>query len=108
MNGTPCTKPWRLQAPSTRSLLRVFTVGWRIFLNWVRLWPVVAVHLSAGRVGPAIVAARQMLDPSQQRFEDELESLLISACEAWETDDRVNARLSMEKALELASDLRYF
>jgi tetratricopeptide (TPR) repeat protein len=82
--------------------------GPEVFLNWVRLWPVVAVHLSAGRVGPAIVAARQMLDPSQQRFEDELESLLISACEAWETDDLVNARLSMEKALELASDLRYF
>jgi hypothetical protein len=81
--------------------------GPEVFLNWVRLWPVVAVHLTAGRVGPAISAARQMLDPSQQRFEDELESLLVSACEAWEAGDPARAGATLGTALAVARELHY-
>jgi hypothetical protein len=82
--------------------------GPEIFVNWVRLWPVVAVHLAAGRTAEAVAAGRQMLDPSQQRFEDELESLLQSACDAWDAGDPETARLAMGKALGLAGELRYF
>jgi hypothetical protein len=82
--------------------------GPEVFLNWVRLWPVVAVHLAAGRVGPAIAAAPQMLDPSQQRFEDELESLLITSCEAGDAGDPATAGTTLEKALVVARELCYF
>jgi ATP/maltotriose-dependent transcriptional regulator MalT len=81
--------------------------GPEIFVNWVRLWPVVAVHLVGGRVGPAVAAARQMLDPSQQRFEDEPESLLITSCEAWDAGDPARAGATLEKALVMARELRY-
>jgi class 3 adenylate cyclase/tetratricopeptide (TPR) repeat protein len=81
--------------------------GPEVFLNWVRLWPVVGVHLAVGRVGPAIAAARQMLDPSQQRFEDELESLLIASSEAWDAGDPGRAKATLEKALVVAQELRY-
>jgi class 3 adenylate cyclase/tetratricopeptide (TPR) repeat protein len=77
------------------------------FVNWVRLWPVVAVHLAAGRVEPAVEAARQMLDPSQQRFEDELESLLTSACQAWDTGEASEAEEALSDALVVAEELRY-
>jgi tetratricopeptide (TPR) repeat protein len=82
--------------------------GPEIFVNWVRLWPVVAVHLTAERVEPAVVAARQMLDPSQQRFENEIESLLIQACGTWDDGDPLAAREALEQALVLARELRYF
>jgi hypothetical protein len=49
-----------------------------------------------------------MLDPSQQRFEDELESLLVSACDQWDHGDPASAESALRKALELAQDLRYF
>ncbi len=77
------------------------------FVNWVRLWPVVAVHLAAGRVEPAVDAARQMLDPSQQRFEDELESLVTSACRAWDDGKAAEAETALNDALVMARDLRY-
>jgi class 3 adenylate cyclase len=82
--------------------------GPEIFVNWVRLWPVVATHLAANRTTEAVAAGRQMLDPSQQRFEDELESLLQSACQAWDAGDPGTARLAMGRALGLAGELRYF
>jgi hypothetical protein len=49
-----------------------------------------------------------MLDPSQQRFEDELESLLVSACDQWDHGDPRAARGALEQALVLAGELRYF
>jgi tetratricopeptide (TPR) repeat protein len=81
--------------------------GPEIFVNWVRLWPVVAVHLAAGLVEPAVVAAHQMLDPSQQRFENELESLVISARQAWDDGDALAAEKALKNALVLAQELRY-
>ena len=35
-----------------------------------------------------------MLDPSQQRFENELESLLVSACDQWYDGDPASAEVS--------------
>ncbi len=76
--------------------------------NWVFLWPVVALQLQAGNVAEAIDAGRQMLELSQQRFEDELESTLESACEAWDRGDPKAARVTLKKALMLSRGLRYF
>jgi MalT-like TPR region len=81
--------------------------GPEVFVNWVRLWPVVAVHLAAGEIEPAVNASRQMLDRSQQRFEDELEALLMAACAAWDNGQPERAGLSLTDALELAEALRY-
>jgi class 3 adenylate cyclase/tetratricopeptide (TPR) repeat protein len=77
------------------------------FVNWVRLWPVVAVHLAAGRVEPAVDAARQMIDPSQQRFEPELESLVTSACQAWDDAEAGRAEKALNDAVAMARHLRY-
>jgi eukaryotic-like serine/threonine-protein kinase len=81
--------------------------GPEVFVNWVRLWPVVAVHLAAGEIEPAVDASRQMLEPSQQRFEDELETLLVAACAAWDNGRPERAGLSLTDALALAEALRY-
>jgi hypothetical protein len=81
--------------------------GPEVFVNWVRLWPVVAARLAAGEIGPAVNAGRQMLDPSQQRFEEELEALLVAACAAWDNGQPERAGLSLSDALELAEALRY-
>ena len=83
--------------------------GPEMFVNWVRLWPVVATHVSAGRVAEGVAAGRKMLDPSQQRLPDELEQMLGSACTAWDQGDSKTARANLAGALELArGELRYF
>jgi tetratricopeptide (TPR) repeat protein len=78
------------------------------YFGWVGLWPVIAVHLGAGLVAEAVRAGRQMLDPSQQRLPDELESILGSACAAWERDEPEVARHKLAEALQMAHDLHYF
>jgi ATP/maltotriose-dependent transcriptional regulator MalT len=72
---------------------------------WLCLWPLIAVHLGAGQVAEAVAAGRQMLEPSQSRPTDELESLLGSACAAWDQEEPEVARAKMAEALELAKDL---
>ncbi|HXW77975.1 MAG TPA: hypothetical protein VEJ84_00670, partial [Acidimicrobiales bacterium] len=76
--------------------------------KWVFLWPVLAVHLKAGSVDGAVAAGRQMLDPSQQRLPGNLETLLGSACRAWEQGDARTAGVKLRRALGLAHKLDYF
>jgi class 3 adenylate cyclase/tetratricopeptide (TPR) repeat protein len=71
------------------------------------LWPLLAVHLAAGRLAEAISAGRQLLLPPQQRLPDELEILLESALAAWERAEPVPAGEKLAEALELACGLAY-
>jgi predicted ATPase/class 3 adenylate cyclase len=82
--------------------------GPEMFVNWVRLWPVVATYLTAGQVAEAVDAGRRMLDPSQQRLPDELERMLGSACSAWDEGDSETAAAQLASSLELAHELHYF
>jgi class 3 adenylate cyclase/tetratricopeptide (TPR) repeat protein len=77
-------------------------------LYWVGLWPIIAACLSTGHVPEAVAAGRQMLEPSQLRLPDELESLLGSAATAWDQDEPELAKDKMAAALELARDLHWF
>jgi class 3 adenylate cyclase len=85
------------------------TTGWPAHaVYWVGLWPIIAACLSTGHVPGAVAAGRQILEPSQLRLPDELESLLGSAAMAWDQDEPELARDKMAKALELAHDLGWF
>jgi tetratricopeptide (TPR) repeat protein len=75
---------------------------------WVGLWPLIAVCLGTEHVTEAVAAGRQMLEPSQLRLPDELESLLGSAAMAWDQDAPELAKDKMAAALELARDLHWF
>jgi hypothetical protein len=55
-------------------------------------WPLVAVRLEDGMVAQAVTAARELLEPSQQRFPDELQSIIESACLSWDRGDADVAR----------------
>ncbi len=58
-------------------------VGEDVHTNWVFVWPLVAVHLDAGRIAEAVAASRLMLDPAQQQLPNELEMGLVKASGAW-------------------------
>ena len=74
---------------------------------WLCLWPLIAVHLDAGRVTEAVEASRQLVVPPQQRLPDELESLVVSAAAAWDAGQGQLAAAHLADALELAERLRY-
>jgi class 3 adenylate cyclase/tetratricopeptide (TPR) repeat protein len=80
--------------------------SWQPF-HWVCLWPLIAVHLAAGKVAHAVEAARQLLPAPQQRLPDELETAVQAAIGAWEDNTAERARETLARALELAQRLRY-
>jgi hypothetical protein len=71
------------------------------------LWPLIAVHLSAGQVAEAVDAGRQLLIPPQIRFPDELESLVEWGVAKWDRGERDRAAHKLADALELAERLGY-
>jgi len=82
------------------------STSWRAYaISRVCIWPLIAVHLGVGQVAEAVAAGHQLLEPWQPRLTDELESLLGSACAAWDQDEPEVARAKMAEALELAKDL---
>jgi class 3 adenylate cyclase/tetratricopeptide (TPR) repeat protein len=75
--------------------------------RWVYLWPLAAVHLDAGNLPAAVAAARQILDPAQQRLPDDLETAVETACLAWDQGQPEAAREKLAAALAVARDQRY-
>lgn len=74
---------------------------------WLCLWPMIAVHLRAGQITEAIDASHQLLAPPQQRFPDDLESLLEAAEAAWEENEPRVAGDKLAEALQLAVTLGF-
>ena len=74
---------------------------------WICLWPLVAVHMRAGRLAEAVAASRQMLAPPQQRLPDALERLLQSAGQLWDAGEQQRAGKELTKAVALAAELHY-
>ncbi len=94
--------------PLARSALEIWgTTVVSFSWYWICLWPLVAVRLHTGRLAEAVAAGRQMLAPPQQRFPDELETLLESATTAWDRGDQALAARELGAALQLAGRLRY-
>ena len=85
----------------------VAVVGSCASYQWVYLWPLIAAHLTAGRVGAAVAAARLHRHPAQQRLPADLDTTVQAAVTAWEQDQREQARDKLAEALALARDLRY-
>jgi adenylate cyclase len=76
--------------------------------QWVYLFPLIAARLGAGSVNDAVTAARQVLDPSQQRLPDDLTAALRAAIAAWDDGEPGLAGQHLESALRLARDRDYF
>jgi class 3 adenylate cyclase len=89
--------------------------------RWVYLLPLIAALLSrvsvvsvgspaegvAEGVAGAVAAARQILEPAQQRLPDDLAAVLEAACAEWDRDDPAAARQNLAAALTLARDLHF-
>jgi tetratricopeptide (TPR) repeat protein len=95
------------QLAETVARIKVIAEGGGSSQRWLYLWPLLAVHLDAGRLADAVTAARQLLDATQQRLPDNLEAAVSEALTAWETGDPGLTGVKLAAALALARDLRF-
>ncbi len=75
--------------------------------QWTALWPLLAVALMEEEFAWAIEHARALLAPDQQRLPEALVAVLEEAIQAADGGQPEVARASLERALELARDMRY-
>jgi hypothetical protein len=71
------------------------------------LWPLMSLHLAAGRLGEAVDTGRQMLERTQVRLPDDLEVLVNAAEVSWGRDDASMATVKLSEALRLACELGF-
>lgn len=76
-------------------------------IQWLGLWPMIAVRLAQGRVDDAGRLARRLLDPAQQRCPTEIAGLLEQVVHADSNGDRGSAQCLLEHALTRAQELNY-
>jgi hypothetical protein len=87
---------------------RIGTFGSGVLYRWVYLFPLLAAHLAAGETAEAVAAARQIIDPSQQRLPDDLTDALSVAAQSWESDEQDETPRLLDDALVLAAAHGFF
>jgi DNA-binding SARP family transcriptional activator len=76
-------------------------------VQWVGLWPMIAVRLAQGEVEQAVQLARRLLDPAQQRLPGELAKILEDVNRASTRGEAEAVRGLLEHALTLAQAQDY-
>jgi class 3 adenylate cyclase/DNA-binding XRE family transcriptional regulator/tetratricopeptide (TPR) repeat protein len=79
----------------------------RYFYDWMALWPLVAMALTAGRVGEAIEHARGMLPPPQQLLQEPLRTLVADAVQAQDERRTTESEQLLRLAIDTADELGY-
>jgi tetratricopeptide (TPR) repeat protein len=75
--------------------------------HWTALWPIIGVTLAQDQLAEAIDHVRHMLEPTQQRMPDALETILREALHEWDQGRPEQARERLLWAVELAKGLGF-
>jgi tetratricopeptide (TPR) repeat protein len=85
---------------------------WRQFMSTypfqsIALWPLIGVTLAQNRLVETIDHMRHMLEPTQQRMPDALETILREALHEWDQGRPEQARERLLRAVEPAKELGF-
>ncbi|HNS50146.1 MAG TPA: BTAD domain-containing putative transcriptional regulator [Anaerolineae bacterium] len=104
---------WRRRdLPAAETMAQAALAIWRqsplVYpFQWLALWPLAAVLLAQGREDEAWAPFEALLEPTQQRLPDDLNSALESAILARSEAQAGAARLHLDRALTLACEMGY-
>jgi class 3 adenylate cyclase len=71
-------------------------------------FPLMALEIEENNLERAVDLARDILDPKAKRLPDDLTEQLQRGVAGWDAGDRLGARQSLERALEIAVRTNYF
>jgi transcriptional regulator with XRE-family HTH domain/tetratricopeptide (TPR) repeat protein len=75
--------------------------------HWTALWPLIGVTLAHDQVAETIDHVRHLLEPTQQRMPNVLETILQEALDEWEQGHPKQARERLLQAVEQAKGLGF-
>jgi hypothetical protein len=75
--------------------------------RWLHLTPLIAVALADERISDAVEYTRGVLEPTQQRLPDTLETTLGASIEMWENGELEATCTYFDRAIELAQEMGY-
>ena len=79
----------------------------RLPFDWMALWPLLAMAVTAQRTEQAVQYARGMLRPGQQRPREPARAMVDGAVRAWEAGHAADAEDLLRRAVDAARDLGY-
>jgi hypothetical protein len=79
----------------------------RYFLDWMALWPPVAIALASQHIEQAAEYARGMLPPPQQLLQEPAQTLAQDAVHAWDAGQPAETEELLRRAVRAAGDLGY-
>lgn len=76
--------------------------------QWTALWPLIGVALNKEEISAAVDYACALLQPSQQRLPDSINTILEEAIKGWGEYETAKVRINLNRAVELAQELGWF
>ena len=76
-------------------------------VDWMALWPLIAVAITRGQTEKAVEFARGIFPESQHPIDDEVMSATKCAIDSWKTGDTALAESQMQNALKTAEHHHY-
>jgi hypothetical protein len=76
-------------------------------VDWMALWPLLAMALAAQRTGQAVEYARGMLPPTQQLLQKPVQTMVENAVHAWDAGQPREAGQLLRQAIRAAEDHGY-
>jgi tetratricopeptide (TPR) repeat protein len=76
-------------------------------LHWIALWPLIGVTLAQNQLVETVDHMRHLLEPTQQRMPDALETILHEALHEWDQGRPEQARERLLWAVEPAKELGF-
>jgi hypothetical protein len=76
-------------------------------MDWMALWPLIAIAFARKDIGGAIELAAGLLEENQHPPPEKLAAVVRKACEEWQNGIQDEAASGLAEAIKIAQELRY-
>jgi len=76
-------------------------------MDWMALWPLIAIAFARKDIGRAIELATGLLEDNQHPPPERLSAVVRKACEEWQNGVQETAASGLAEAIKIAKELQY-
>ena len=76
-------------------------------MDWMALWPLIAIAFARKDIGRAIELATGLLEDNQHPSPEKLSAVVRKSCEEWRNGVQEKAASALAEAIKIAEELHY-